>query len=1204
MKLSIFSRKSRIAPTRAVQCAIEPLEDRIAPATLVSPTQVTFQDKNGDAATVTISKGLFTAANVSKVFTFDSPFATGSSNGINSTGQQLETLKITKLGAAAKGIDITISATVVNNSAGLVDVGFIDSSGMDLGTVTVGGDLGRINAGDTTLTSPALTALQVQSMGAHGLTTQAAGGNLSSRISGAVGSITVNGDLDGAAIGIGGGSKGLLGSLLVKGNLDGSFNGATAAFAGSVRTQGGITTTEVDGNIIGGAGLSSGVIGTAGKLGMVLVKGYVQGGGGSFSGAILSTRGINSVEVAGDLLGGGGDDSGQIGTASNLTTATVDSSVIGGGGILSGTILASKDIGSVTITNGLVGGTGADSGQVGSGRNVTSIQIGSVFSLNPNIRPLDGTFQGIEGSSGNSSGTILVAGNIGTVTIGGDIEGFFDDGLVRQPANVIHKTSSGTGTGSGAISAGGTITTVNVTESVIHGGIFSGGAMGSVTIGSSVEYGSEIDGSGGIGSLSVNVPAQTGARPLEDVNLPPFSPGNGPGIVNSAILSDNGSIGSINAGASGGLYDYAISNSNIAANGGIGPVTAVATNRSAVAISNSNFVAGTSIGAITAWSDDGTAIDGSSFQAGGGIGAITATSNSTSDEVVLADGIHASTFRAGGSIAGITAYAADTVDSDAFAIGSSGFDAGGNIGAINGTGSFDSSVFIAGIDLGPNFSATGAGSFDNSAAASFGFGSRSSGVPAHIGTITLTAAGEGGPDLIGQSTFLAGVHGAGGDKTFGTKDDNVPVGSSIGAITAPGGLNTVFVESGSIGATNSGAMVATTYIATDPALTAGGIGPITVNADIDGATQLLLLHGGAASIAHPLLAAATSDGISGSSFISNSGIGAINVTMNGARNSGVNAGINTSTFTAGHAIGSITIIDNAYGPSGFNYGLNNITFNAGIAGNGGVGDINVQLTDTDADGNSVAINGVKVDATVCYCMAGNIGSITADNADTTTVATEGTSLPAGIVGSTFRAYGNIGNIGSSVDNGDVGAEAVGGSTFSAYGSIGDINVYGAVLPDVTPSRFLAGYDIGSDMTFGNEVLTAKSVALQGGQSIGNVTVTGYFEGSDIAASVNPGAGYVFGDSSFNASSSNDSHIGAGGTIGLVLLGTDVPVPDGTLFSSDHATQHAIEAKTFMLFNGNSLPAVSASGISQDIPTVLYVDDGANDVRITNLTQPT
>jgi hypothetical protein len=142
------------------------------------------------------------------------------------------------------------------------------------------------------------------------------------------------------------------------------------------------------------------------------------------------------------------------------------------------------------------------------------------------------------------------------------------------------------------------------------------------------------------------------------------------------------------------------------------------------------------------------------------------------------------------------------------------------------------------------------------------------------------------------------------------------------------------------------------------------------------------------------------------------------------------------------------------------------------------------------------------------------------------------------------------------------------------------------------------------MTFGNEVLTAKSVALQGGQSIGNVTVTGYFEGSDIAASVNPGAGYVFGDSSFNASSSNDSHIGAGGTIGLVLLGTDVPVPDGTLFSSDHATQHAIEAKTFMLFNGNSLPAVSASGISQDIPTVLYVDDGANDVRITNLTQPT
>jgi hypothetical protein len=363
----------------------------------------------------------------------------------------------------------------------------------------------------------------------------------------------------------------------------------------------------------------------------------------------------------------------------------------------------------------------------------------------------------------------------------------------------------------------------------------------------------------------------------------------------------------------------------------------------------------------------------------------------------------------------------------------------------------------------------------------------------------------------------------------------------------------------------------------------------------------LIVHAGGATpavVAHPQFASVNSDGISSSTFISNAGIDAINVTIYGQRNSGENSGIDGSSFTAGHAIADITVTNNAYGPDGTNYGINTTHFNAGLNGNGGVGDINVQLTDSAADGNSTVMNNVTVNATVCYCMAGNIGSIYAYNADITTSSTDtDNAVPAGIVDSVFRAYGDIGDISATMQNGDITAPAIQGSLFSAYGSIGAITVYGAVVGDATASRFLAGYDVGADMVFGVHDLTAK---LQGGQMIGNVTVSGYFSGSDIAASVNPGAAYVFGDTGSGVAANDNTNVGAGGTIGLVVLGTEVPVPDGPLFVSDQPTQHAIEAETFTLFTGKSFPGVMASGIFQDIPTVLYVDGGSDDVRITNL----
>jgi hypothetical protein len=982
-------------PSSRLPAAIEPLEDRIAPATLVNPNTVTFQDKNGDAVTVTISRPLFTTASVAKVFTFD----TGSFGDNNVSLQQLELLNITKLGHAASGMDISITATPVNSSPGVVNVGYINASGIDLGNVTVGGDLGRIAAGDLTLSTQGIKSLTVESLGAQGLATQLAGGNLNTLITGPVGAITVNGDIDGASIGIGGGHSGLLTNLLVTGNI----NGASGEYSGSVRTQGGITNVTVDGGIFGGPGDDSGLIGTAGTLGTVVVDGSVTGSIGVFSGAILATKSIQSVEIDGGLTGGSGANSGQVGTAGTLGTVTIGTSIVGGTAPLSGTVLATGNITSVTVDDALVGGSTFGAGHIGSG------------------------------------------GSIGTVTIVGSMEG----------GSLIHARQN-------------------------------------------------------IQSVTVNSP----------------NSGYGIGINGGSIVADIGSIGAITAYG----IDYAINGSTISA--------------------------GTNIAAIVANSDSYTAISYSIFQAGGGINAITATGGFD------------------------------------LAIANSGFDAGGNIGPINSAGSITGSVFIAGADLGTAFSVvTGAGTFNNTSAASFGFAGAKSGPAAHIGAITLTNVGESSGASIQQSTFLAGVHGSGGDKTFGTKDDTVPTGSSIGAITSPGGLDTVWVESGSIGATVSGNIATTTYIATDPAVTAGGIGPITVTGT--GMVTLLkpLITSGNAS---PGLAVANGQGIGNSNFISNSGIGNINVTLNGQRAAGPNGGIVNSTFQAGHGIGTITVVDGAYGSNGSNYGIYNSTFNAGLNGYGAVGDISSTLTDPGPDGNSAAIANVQIDASVCSCMSANMGSITAENADTASTA-------AGILDSTFRVHGNIGPISSTMDSGSPTAAAIQGTTFSAFGSIGDINVYGAVTGDEGgPSRFLAGYDIGTDMTFGNEDLSAHSLALQGGQSVGSVTVSGYFEGSDIIASVNPGAGYIFGDSVAGTSASNDSHVGAGGTIGLINIGANVSL-DGNPFSFDHATMHGIEAKNFV---SSDTPQVSAFGSTSDIPVVLYVDGGSNDVRITDLTQIT
>ena len=112
--------------------SVEPLEARIAPAAVV-----TFTDVDGDLVTVSSSKG-----------THDQLVAaTGGVNGLND--HVLQTLDLTT-SADFNGANISIIATPkAGKGDGFVNVGYINASGRVLGTVTVNGDLGVIDVGNT-----------------------------------------------------------------------------------------------------------------------------------------------------------------------------------------------------------------------------------------------------------------------------------------------------------------------------------------------------------------------------------------------------------------------------------------------------------------------------------------------------------------------------------------------------------------------------------------------------------------------------------------------------------------------------------------------------------------------------------------------------------------------------------------------------------------------------------------------------------------------------------------------------------------------------------------------------------------------------------------------------------------------------------------------------------------------------------------------
>ncbi len=124
--------------------AVTQLETRLMPATLLANAMdVTYLDERNQLVDVHISEPVFTSTTIAnQVFTFKG----GSGiNGSNTIEQQLQEINLTQLApGAASGVTLTISVTGHTASTALpVEVGLINAPGIDLGAVTVQGDLAQ-----------------------------------------------------------------------------------------------------------------------------------------------------------------------------------------------------------------------------------------------------------------------------------------------------------------------------------------------------------------------------------------------------------------------------------------------------------------------------------------------------------------------------------------------------------------------------------------------------------------------------------------------------------------------------------------------------------------------------------------------------------------------------------------------------------------------------------------------------------------------------------------------------------------------------------------------------------------------------------------------------------------------------------------------------------------------------------------------------
>ncbi len=351
---------------------IETLEARIAPAAVF-----VFTDVDGDTVTVKTSKG--TNADLAAALTFSDP------NPANP--RQLQTINLSGPPGPASpfaGTDLTVTAKRgALGGDGRVNVGYLDATGndggnhVDLGKVTIAGDLGRFSGGDLT---PATPAVKLHSFGEFGLNTQGAGASYISTFNGGAKAIKVTGSVAGPEIRM---LSGGVGSLTIGGNLSGDSDSRS----GFIYFGGPVGILKIGGSIIGASGTESAQIYLDARIGTLQIGGSVIGGAGESSGCIFGFSDIGTISIGGSLVGGSDDDSGAIQADGTITKITLGGSILGGSKAGAGTLtrtgfISATALGSVTVGGSVLagaetgGGVLVDSGNIRATKTIGSLTVG------------------------------------------------------------------------------------------------------------------------------------------------------------------------------------------------------------------------------------------------------------------------------------------------------------------------------------------------------------------------------------------------------------------------------------------------------------------------------------------------------------------------------------------------------------------------------------------------------------------------------------------------------------------------------------------------------------------------------------------------------------------------------------------------------------------------------------------------------------
>lgn len=354
---------------------IETLEARIAPAAVF-----VFTDVDGDTVTVKTSKG--TNADLAAALTFSDP------NPANP--RQLQTINLSGPPGPSSpfaGTDLSVTAKrSALGGDGRVNVGYIDATGndggnhVDLGKVTIAGDLGRFSGGDLVQSTPAVKLLALHSFGEFGLNTQGAGASYVSTFLGGAKAIKVTGSVAGPDIRM---VNGGIGSLIIGGNLVGDSDFRS----GFIYSSGPVGLFKIGGSVIGGSGYQSAQIYSDGRIASLQIGGSIIGGSGPSSGYIFVFADVGTASIGGSLIGGTADDAGSVQVDGTISRITVGGSILGGSKDGAGTLsrtgfITATALGTVSVGGSVLagaesgGGVLVDSGNIRATKTIGALTVG------------------------------------------------------------------------------------------------------------------------------------------------------------------------------------------------------------------------------------------------------------------------------------------------------------------------------------------------------------------------------------------------------------------------------------------------------------------------------------------------------------------------------------------------------------------------------------------------------------------------------------------------------------------------------------------------------------------------------------------------------------------------------------------------------------------------------------------------------------